>query len=180
MAETHSSVEYRYGTGKHEGYRVGNDGSIWSRRTKRRDAEYDGKWGRLKAEPLKKRGHLLLFLCYKGKPRPYLVHRLVLEAFVGPCPKGMEACHNDGNPRNNCLENLRWDTPQNNNADKHRHGTALLGELNHQSKLTRDEVIEIRCRFAKGGIQKRELAKEYGVHETTIREIIKREIWKHI
>src|SRR5688500_4928598 len=37
------------------------------------------------------------------------IHRLVLMAFVGPCPAGMEGCHNDGNPLNNALDNLRWD-----------------------------------------------------------------------
>ena len=33
------------------------------------------------------------------------VGRLVLEVFVGPCPPGMEACHNDGDPHNNWLDN---------------------------------------------------------------------------
>lgn len=53
----------------------------------------------------------------------FLVHRLVLAAFVGPCPSGMEGCHNDGNPLNNSVDNLRWDTHRNNEADKRRHGT---------------------------------------------------------
>jgi hypothetical protein len=50
------------------------------------------------------------------------VHAAVLEAFVGPCPPGMEACHNNGDSQNNRLDNLRWDTSENNNADKLRHG----------------------------------------------------------
>lgn len=52
-----------------------------------------------------------------------LVHRLVLEAFVGPCPEGMEGCHGDGDPTNNSLGNLRWDTATSNQLDKVRHGT---------------------------------------------------------
>lgn len=51
------------------------------------------------------------------------VHRLVLEAFIGPCPDGMVGCHTDGDPLNNRLDNLRWDTPSNNNRDKRAHGT---------------------------------------------------------
>lgn len=51
-----------------------------------------------------------------------LVHRLVLEAFVGPCPSGCEGCHYDGNPANNIVSNLRWDTTKNNCLDKRRHG----------------------------------------------------------
>ena len=55
----------------------------------------------------------------KGK----LVHRLVLEAFIGPPPSdGLQACHNDGNQLNNRLDNLRWDTPAENTRDVFRHG----------------------------------------------------------
>lgn len=52
------------------------------------------------------------------------VHRLVLEAFVGPCPRGCECCHYDGNAQNNRIENLRWDTKSANGSDRKRHGTA--------------------------------------------------------
>ena len=51
------------------------------------------------------------------------VHRLVLMTFVGPCPEGMEGCHNNGDASDNRLENLRWDTPSENMYDKGRHGT---------------------------------------------------------
>lgn len=51
------------------------------------------------------------------------VHRLVLAAFVGPCPDGMEGCHRNGDKLDNTLSNLRWDTPGNNNRDKRTHGT---------------------------------------------------------
>lgn len=59
-----------------------------------------------------------------------LIHRLVLTAFVGPCPDGMEGCHNDGDRSNNNLENLRWDTRSENNHDAVEHRT------NWQSKKT--------------------------------------------
>lgn len=52
-----------------------------------------------------------------------LVHRIVLEAFVGPCPTGMECCHNDNNRTNNRLENLRWDTRYGNCQDIKAAGT---------------------------------------------------------
>ena len=52
-----------------------------------------------------------------------MVHRLVLEAFVGPCPEGMEGCHNNGNPADNRLSNLRWDTKSANAFDTVAHGS---------------------------------------------------------
>lgn len=50
------------------------------------------------------------------------VHALVLLAFVGPRPDGLQACHNDGDPGNNRVDNLRWDTPSSNIQDLIRHG----------------------------------------------------------
>jgi hypothetical protein len=43
--------------------------------------------------------------------------------FVGPAPEGMEGCHYNGDPTDNRLENLRWDTRKANVADAIRHGT---------------------------------------------------------
>lgn len=72
------------------------------------------------------RGRASLRLNYNGRIRTKRVHTLVLEAFAGLCPDGLEACHNDGNPSNNRLENLRWDTHRNNERDKIRHGTLVI------------------------------------------------------
>ncbi len=49
------------------------------------------------------------------------VHALVLTTFVGPRPDGHEGCHNNGDPSDNRLANLRWDTPSGNRADKLTH-----------------------------------------------------------
>lgn len=59
------------------------------------------------------------------------VCRLVIEAFVGPCPRGMECCHNDGDPTNNHVSNLRWDTRSNNIYDAVRHGTHQMSSKTH-------------------------------------------------
>ena len=50
------------------------------------------------------------------------VHRLVLEAFVGPCPPGMEACHGPAGLMDNSLSNLRWGTWSENAYDRVRDG----------------------------------------------------------
>ena len=79
-----------------------------------------------KATPAGK-GHLRVELSLYNQPRSIYVHRMVLEAFVGPCPDGMEGCHNDGDPTNNHLDNLRWDTRSENVRDAIRHGTYSNG-----------------------------------------------------
>ncbi len=65
-----------------------------------------------------------------GKGYTKYVHRLVLLAFVGPCPPGKECAHDDGVKTNNKLGNLAWKTKSANAIDKRRHGTALFGERN--------------------------------------------------
>jgi hypothetical protein len=52
-----------------------------------------------------------------------LVHALVLSAFVGPRPPGLEIRHLDGNPRHNDLSNLAYGTTSENARDRVRHGT---------------------------------------------------------
>lgn len=59
-----------------------------------------------------------------GRRRHVRVAHLVLEAFVGPRPPGLEACHDpDPDPWNNHRANLRWDTRSANQLDSVRHGT---------------------------------------------------------
>jgi len=72
-------------------------------------------------------GHLVVSMNRPGEQTTKLIHHLVLEAFTGVCPPGLEACHDDGNGFNNKVENLRWDTPQSNADDRIRDGatTAL-------------------------------------------------------
>ena len=79
--------------------------------------------GRIRTGHRDRDGYLYIGLSRDGESRKRLVHVLVLEAFVCPRPEGMEACHNDGDAGNPRLDNLRWDTPSNNNRDKVLHGT---------------------------------------------------------
>ena len=74
-----------------------------------------------------------------GKRHMRLVHRIVLEAFVGPRPEGMECCHFDDDPTNNSLENLRWDTRTANRQDMLRnkgHWNSRKTECIHGHRFT--------------------------------------------
>lgn len=59
------------------------------------------------------------------------VHRLVLEAFVGPCPAKMQCCHGNGNPADNRLVNLRWGTSKENMRDRSLHGRHYQMKKSH-------------------------------------------------
>lgn len=176
MAEAYSiaSVEYRSING-FPGYRVGNDGSVWSRWKRVGCGRGNGSrmvqgdtWKRLKTWiGSAGAGRLKTCLGY-GNQRG--VARLVLEAFVGPCPSGMEACHfPDPDPRNCALSNLRWDTKKANARDKDLHGRTPRGERHGMSKLTDSQVLEIF--ELRGAIGKRKIAKQFGVSHRTVQDI---------
>jgi hypothetical protein len=126
-----------------------------------------------------KHGYAGLRLCLDGVERHYFVHRLVLTAFVRPPKDGEQACHNNGIRADNRLDNLRWDTSFGNQSDRMLHGTALIGDKNHNSKLTADAVREIRSRV-QAGASKRSEARRCGVSERTIDAVISNKTWRHV
>lgn len=67
-------------------------------------------------------GYLFVIPCVNGKPQNCRVHRLVLEAFKGPCPPGLCANHKDGDKTNNAPANLEWCSL----SDNHKHRARVL------------------------------------------------------
>ena len=120
-------------------------------------------------------GYLYVCLSFDGLERKEQVHKLVLLAFKGKCPYGMQACHNDGNPKHNNPDNLRWDTPKNNQLDRKRHNTDLRGEEVGTSKYKAEDIIKI-----KNGIGFKEANSEFGISRTQFYRIKKGEAWCHI
>lgn len=120
----------------------------------------------------------LVTLSNNGVAKRFYIHVLVLAAFVGPRPSGQEACHIDGDLQNNHIANLRWDTHKSNEQDKKRHGTAPTGEKNARSKLTEQDVIEIR-HLSTQGVRHDEIAQKFNVKANTISRIANGKRWKH-
>lgn len=113
------------------------------------------------------------------KPVRKLIHRLICEAFHGPCPPGHQCGHRDGDPSNNVPSNLRWITAKENAADKHRHGTTCRGERARSAVLKEDDVRVIRKRLAEGD-RGTDIANDYGVTRSLISKINVGKYWKHI
>lgn len=123
--------------------------------------------------------YLKVNLCVYGKRSTILVHRLIAETFLGPCPIGHEAAHLNGRNQDNRLENLAWKTHIDNENDKRVHGTLLTGARHQWAILTSEQVSEIRAlpRRRRGGANDKgsmsadEIAERYGVCRNTILNI---------
>ena len=160
------------------GYSITPDGRVWSAPRKGRRV---GRW----LKPSYYRGgYISMTLSRKSKHYTKGVHRLLLETFMGPCPPGMEACHNNGNPADNKLSNLRWDTLSANTLDAVRHGThggfKTRGERHGNAKLTETDVRGIDALWRTGLFAQTEIAKRYGIDSTTVSNIVRGKSWRHL
>lgn len=135
--------------------------------------------GRIMKQGANGRGYKQVWLCRNARYAPKLVHRLVLEAFVGPCPAGMETCHNNGDRGDNRLANLRWDSRSANQADKELHGTGQRGERSHRAKLSAKQVLDARRRYRPGDKINgcAAMAREFGVSDSHMSRILKGTRW---
>jgi hypothetical protein len=123
-------------------------------------------------------GYLMTPLSKNGIKELKKVHRLVAEVFIGPCPKGMECCHNNGIRTDNRLENLRWDTRKNNMIDKINHGATARGIKSYTNKLTEQQVQEIRALSLHFPLlMNKQITEWYEVDQTTIHHIINGNNW---
>lgn len=151
-------------------YRVGDDGSLWSNsalyRAKLRSTK---EWNRLKG--CYYRGYTRVVLCNGKIRRQVDLHSVIMESFVGPRPKDMQVCHNDGNGTNNKLSNLRYDTAQGNTNDKFKHGTIW-------SNLTEAKVRKILSIHRQWiGVK---LAKRFKISQQQYSRIINGHSWKRV
>lgn len=131
------------------GYQVSDLGRVYS----------EGRWsggksqgrryreGRILTPLIDARGYPKYALSVDGHQRQVHAHTLVLTAFVGPRPPGMECCHGPAGPGDPALTNLRWDTHGNNLRDKVRDGTDHHATRTHcPREHAYDEVNTIHVR----------------------------------
>ena len=121
-------------------------------------------------------GYQQVCLTVNRQKQTHAVHRLVLLAWRGAPFPGAHACHGDGDRSNNRLENLRWDSPAGNYADRARHGVFPDPTKPHHTKLTEDAVLAIRIDPRSNNV----VAREYGVRRETIAMVRQYKTWQHV
>ena len=115
-----------------------------------------------------------------GNAGVFFVHRLVCEAFHGPSPSpAHQVAHANGATADNRPENLRWATARENAADRKIHGKTAIGEKHGNSKLTEDQVSDMR-KFALIGMSLNWIAAYYGVPYNTARNAVRGLRWGHV
>lgn len=113
--------------------------------------------------------YFIVHLSVDNKRTGFNVHTLVLLAHVGPA-NGRQCCHGDGDPTNNNLSNLRWDSAQANQHDRLAHGTYGL-------KVTEVDVLDIRRLYSTKEYTQAELGAMYGIKQPQVSLIVNHKSW---
>lgn len=115
---------------------------------------------------------------YKGET--WTAHKAAWDEHNGPVPEGLNVLHRCD--VRNCYEitHLFLGTQADNIADMVAKGRQAKGSRNGHAKLTEEKVREIRTRCAARVQTQRSIAREYGVTEQTISDIVHRRKWAHI
>jgi hypothetical protein len=176
MSIADSTTEVQYGPIEgFPNYRVGDDGSVWSRKVMGSRGVL-GKWKQL-AKFKDQCGYW--YVCIgntDGTRATRYVHSLVLTAFVGPRPADMVCAHGDGDPGNNRVSNLRWATKVENAADRRRHGRTKVPK---PIKLTEGQVA-VAIELIKSGRTYADIGRQFGVSYQTIKMIGNGTTWRHL
>jgi len=131
-------------------------------------------------------GYKTVTLQKNRKSNKRFVHRLVLQTFIGECPKGFQCRHLNGDKQDCRLENLKWGSRSENQLDRIKHGTDNRGERHGMAKLTKENVKKIRIMGLKNnkkvrkidnGGNYKEIAKKFNIAPSTVGHIVRGSTW---
>ena len=124
-------------------------------------------------------GYLSVAPTVGGRNVSVYVHRLVAEAFLGPCPEGHEVNHIDGVKTNNDVANLEYVTHAGNMRHASRTGLSAVGERCRRSHLRDQDIRDMRAAWEAGesGLA---LSRRFGVAPVTVSLIVNRKTWRSV
>jgi hypothetical protein len=159
---------------------VGKDGSVWYRKTTK------SRWKRLTVEKNKYRAGeafaaSIVTRIEKGGPlRRFTVGHLVLSAFGRPKPLGCYCWHENGDPLDNRLSNLRWrpntfipGNPVTLNRGNNRRNNRAHPELSAEKVILARELYEAGSTF-------RDIGEHLNIDYGTIRRCVVGITWSHV
>lgn len=131
---------------------------------------------------ISKAGYMRVTLYINSKRNYYSIHRLVAECYLHNLEFKKQVNHIDCNKLNNHYTNLEYCTNQENmnHAYKNNLIPKTNGDINGMSKLTIDQIPEIRNKYKTIKTSCYKLAKEYNVSPKTIHRVVTNELWKHV
>ena len=130
-------------------------------------------------------------------------HRIAWELANGRSPVDFLVCHSCDNPTCCNPDHLFLGTDADNMRDMARKGrdgfskhphvyghlfhnrfrrghSVSIGERHSQAKLTNEQVLAIRRRYAGGDCSQTDLAREYGLTQSHVGDIVRGELWTHL
>ncbi len=134
--------------------------------------------GTIIKQSLNNRGRRVVYISKNHHNYCFRVHSLVVSAWYGPRPKGMECRHKDGNKLNNRPENLKWGTREENDKDKIEHGQVPHGEGHWSAKFKKETIKKMIELYQTGDYFQREIAEMFGTKQPYISQIVNRKSWK--
>lgn len=167
MSEVDSSVEYREVPG-FPGYRVGSDGSVWTKKHGRHG--FKDTWRIMRPRLGTGRGK---YQHVKMLGKTMKVHRLVMMAFHGHHPE-LLVRHMDNDTGNNRLTNLCYGTQKDNVHDSIKHRRFNLRWI----KLTEAKVRRIRLAAA-AGEKYISIATRFGICTSAVGAIVNGKTWPY-
>jgi len=135
--------------------------------------------GAVMVTPISTRGYNKCCLCSKGIRSYRLVHRLVAQAFLLRENHHTEVNHINGVKTDNRVENLEWSTRSLNELHRARVLRIGIGASNGNSKLSPEDVIEIRI-LRMSGMLVRDVAKAKRVGSSQVSRVCNGTHWSHL